>query len=112
MSKYVGCSQAIAGRPLIVETPLHQYQALSASVNRIDFSSMLSAIPSHQASRCANLQRPEVRMQEGVAEQQTSGNFLERVFENEIERYGQKQLAMRLRRATRWKQLTSPSTLA
>jgi len=42
----------------------------------------------------------EVRTQQAVAEQWTYGDFLERLLEDEVERRGQKQLTLRLRRAT------------
>lgn len=42
----------------------------------------------------------EVRTQQALGEHWTYGDFLERLLEDEVERRGQKQLVMRLRRAT------------
>jgi DNA replication protein DnaC len=58
-------------------------------------------IPKLKALRLSGiLDTLEVRTQQAVAEQWTYGDFLERLLEDEVERRGQKQLAMRLRRAT------------
>jgi DNA replication protein DnaC len=58
-------------------------------------------IPKLKALRLSGiLDTLEVRTQQAIAEQWTYGDFLERLLEDEVERRGQKQLAMRLRRAT------------
>jgi DNA replication protein DnaC len=58
-------------------------------------------IPQLKALRLSGiLDTLEVRTQQAIAEQWTYGDFLERLLEDEVERRGQKQLAMRLRRAT------------
>ena len=58
-------------------------------------------IPKLKALRLSGiLDTLEVRTQQAVTEQWTYGDFLERLLEDEVERRGQKQLAMRLRRAT------------
>jgi DNA replication protein DnaC len=58
-------------------------------------------IPKLKALRLSGvLDTLEVRTQQAVAEQWTYGDFLERLLEDEVERRGQKQLTMRLRRAT------------
>ena len=58
-------------------------------------------IPKLKALRLSGiLDTLEVRTQQAVAEQWTYGDFLERLLEDEVERRGQKQLAMRLRRAS------------
>jgi len=58
-------------------------------------------IPKLKALRLSGvLDTLEVRSQQAVAEQWTYSDFLERLLEDEVERRGQKQLAMRLRRAT------------
>ena len=57
-------------------------------------------IPKLKALRLSGiLDTLEVRTQQAIAEQWTYGDFLERLLEDEVERRGQKQLAMRLRRA-------------
>src|SRR5574342_121152 len=58
-------------------------------------------IPKLKALRLSGiLDTLEVRTQQAIAEQWSYGDFLERLLEDEVERRGQKQLAMRLRRAT------------
>lgn len=58
-------------------------------------------IPQLKALRLSGiLDTLDVRTQQAIAEQWTYGDFLERLLEDEVERRGQKQLAMRLRRAT------------
>ena len=58
-------------------------------------------IPKLKALRLSGvLDTLEVRTQQAVAEQWTYGDFLERLLEDEVERRGQKQLTLRLRRAT------------
>ena len=58
-------------------------------------------IPKLKALRLSGiLDTLEVRTQQALTEQWTYGDFLERLLEDEVERRGQKQLAMRLRRAT------------
>lgn len=58
-------------------------------------------IPKLKALRLSGmLDTLEVRTQQAIAEQWTYGDFLERLLEDEVERRAQKQLAMRLRRAT------------
>ncbi len=58
-------------------------------------------IPKLKALRLSGiLDTLEVRTQQAGAEQWTYGDFLERLLEDEVERRGQKQLALRLRRAT------------
>lgn len=58
-------------------------------------------IPKLKALRLSGiLDTLEVRTQQALGEQWTYGDFLERLLEDEVERRGQKQLAMRLRRAT------------
>ena len=58
-------------------------------------------IPQLKALRLSGiLDTLEVRTQQALSEQWTYGDFLERLLEDEVERRGQKQLAMRLRRAT------------
>jgi DNA replication protein DnaC len=58
-------------------------------------------IPKLKALRLSGiLDTLEVRTEQAIAEQWTYGDFLERLLEDEVERRGQKQLAMRLRRAT------------
>jgi DNA replication protein DnaC len=58
-------------------------------------------IPKLKALRLSGiLDTLEVRSQQAIAEQWTYGDFLERLLEDEVERRGQKQLALRLRRAT------------
>ena len=46
------------------------------------------------------LETVELRTQQAITEQLWSGDFLQRLIEDEVERRGQKQLALRLRRAT------------
>ena len=46
------------------------------------------------------LETLEVRTQQAITEQLSYGDFLQRLIEDEVERRGQKQLALRLRRAT------------
>ncbi len=58
-------------------------------------------IPKLKALRLSGiLDTLEVRTHQALTEQWTYGDFLERLLEDEVERRGQKQLAMRLRRAT------------
>src|SRR3989304_43527 len=58
-------------------------------------------IPKLKALRLSGiLDTLEVRTQQALAEQWTYGDFLERLLEDEVERRGQTQLALRLRRAT------------
>jgi DNA replication protein DnaC len=58
-------------------------------------------IPKLKALRLSGiLDTLEVRTQQAIAEQWTYGDFLERLLEDEVERRGQKQLALRVRRAT------------
>ena len=58
-------------------------------------------IPKLKALRLSGvLDTLDVRTQQAVAEQWTYGDFLERLLEDEVERRGQKQLTLRLRRAT------------
>ena len=58
-------------------------------------------IPQLKALRLSGiLDTLEVRTQQALSEQWTYGDFLERLLEDEVERRGQKQLAMRLRRAS------------
>ena len=58
-------------------------------------------IPKLKALRLSGiLDTLDVRTQQAVAEQWTYGDFLERLLEDEVERRGQKQLGLRLRRAT------------
>lgn len=58
-------------------------------------------IPKLKALRLSGiLDTLEVRTQQAIAEQWIYGDFLERLLEDEVERRGQKQLAMRVRRAT------------
>ena len=58
-------------------------------------------IPKLKALRLSGvLDTLEVRTQQAVAEQWAYGDLLERLLEDEVERRGQKQLTMRLRRAT------------
>ncbi len=58
-------------------------------------------IPQLKALRLSGiLDTLDVRTQQALAEQWTYGDFLERLLEDEVERRSQKQLAMRLRRAT------------
>jgi DNA replication protein DnaC len=65
-------------------------------------------VPKLKALRLSGiLDTLEVRTQQAIAEQWSYGDFLERLLEDEVERRGQKQLAMRLRRAT----LNSSKTL-
>jgi DNA replication protein DnaC len=57
-------------------------------------------IPKLKALRLSGiLDTLEVRTQQAIAEQWTYGDFLERLLEDEVERRGQKQLALRVRRA-------------
>lgn len=57
-------------------------------------------IPKLKALRLSGiLDTLEVRTQQALAEQWTYGDFLERLLEDEVERRGQKQLALRVRRA-------------
>jgi DNA replication protein DnaC len=57
-------------------------------------------IPKLKARRLSGiLDTLEVRTQQAIAEQWTYGDFLERLLEDEVERRGQKQLALRVRRA-------------
>jgi len=57
-------------------------------------------IPKLKALRLSGiLDTLEVRTQQAIVEQWTYGDFLERLLEDEVERRGQKQLALRLRRA-------------
>ena len=53
------------------------------------------------------LETLEVRTQQAVTEQLSYGDFLQRLVEDEVERRGQKQLDLRLRRAS----LDRPPTL-
>ena len=56
-------------------------------------------IPKLKALRLSGiLDTLEVRTQQALAEQWTYGDFLERLLEDEVERRGQKQLALRVRR--------------
>ncbi|MBP7694650.1 MAG: IS21-like element helper ATPase IstB [Anaerolineales bacterium] len=65
-------------------------------------------VPQLKALRLSGvLDTLELRTQQAIAEHWTYGDFLERLLEDEIERRGQKQLAMRLRRAA----LNSSKTL-
>lgn len=65
-------------------------------------------IPKLKALRLSGiLDTLEVRTQQAIAEQWTYGDFLERLLEDEVERRGQKQLALRVRRAA----LTTSKTL-
>lgn len=58
-------------------------------------------IPKLKALRLSGiLDTLEVRTQQAIAEQWTYGDFLERLLEDEVERRAQKQLTLRLRRAT------------
>jgi len=58
-------------------------------------------IPKLKALRLSGiLDTLDVRTQQAIHEQWSYGDFLERLLEDEVERRGQKQLAMRLRRAT------------
>lgn len=58
-------------------------------------------IPKLKALRLSGiLDTLDVRTQQAVAEQWSYADFLERLLEDEVERRGQKQLTMRLRRAT------------
>ncbi|MBS1245720.1 MAG: hypothetical protein H6R36_375, partial [Chloroflexi bacterium] len=57
-------------------------------------------VPKLKALRLSGiLDTLEVRTQQAIAEQWTYGDFLERLLEDEVERRGQKQLALRVRRA-------------
>ena len=65
-------------------------------------------IPKLKALRLSGvLDSLDVRTQQALAERWTYGDFLERLLEDEVERRGQKQLTLRLRRAT----LNSAKTL-
>ena len=58
-------------------------------------------VPKLKALRLSGiLDTLEVRTHQAIAEQWAYGDFLERLLEDEVERRGQKQLALRLRRAT------------
>lgn len=58
-------------------------------------------IPKLKALRLSGiLDTLDVRTQQAIAEQWSYADFLERLIEDEVERRGQKQLTMRLRRAT------------
>jgi DNA replication protein DnaC len=58
-------------------------------------------VPQLKALRLSGiLDTLDVRTQQAIAEQWSYGDFLERLLEDEVERRAQKQLAMRLRRAT------------
>lgn len=58
-------------------------------------------VPKLKALRLSGiLDTLDVRTQQAVSEQWSYGDFVERLLEDEVERRGQKQLAMRLRRAT------------
>jgi IstB-like ATP binding protein len=58
-------------------------------------------VPKLKALRLSGiLDTLEVRTQQAIAEHWSYGDFLERLLEDEVERRGQKQLALRVRRAT------------